>query len=161
MPRHIIDRPTLDKLAKGRLPIEGRVDLHGMSQDEAYFLLHSFLQRAHAGGMRYVLVITGKGSSSGGDGMLRRAVPAWLATPPFRLLVSSHDERGAQPWRRRRALRPAASGRASRDDAVRREAPRAAAAQGVTQKQMAAALGVSAAYLSALEHGRRGARPGP
>lgn len=27
---------------------------------------------------------------------------------------------------------------------------------GVTQKQMAAALGVSAAYLSALEHGRRG-----
>ncbi len=31
------------------------------------------------------------------------------------------------------------------------------ARQGVSQKQMAAALGVSAAYLSALEHGRRGA----
>lgn len=31
------------------------------------------------------------------------------------------------------------------------------AARGVTQKEMAAALGVSAAYLSALEHGRRGA----
>ena len=29
--------------------------------------------------------------------------------------------------------------------------------RGVTQKEMAAALGVSAAYLSALEHGRRGA----
>jgi transcriptional regulator with XRE-family HTH domain len=29
--------------------------------------------------------------------------------------------------------------------------------RGVSQKQMAAALGVSAAYLSALEHGRRGA----
>ena len=29
-------------------------------------------------------------------------------------------------------------------------------AKGVTQKEMAAALGVSAAYLSALEHGRRG-----
>ncbi|MEO3997078.1 helix-turn-helix domain-containing protein [Mesorhizobium sp. CAU 1732] len=29
--------------------------------------------------------------------------------------------------------------------------------KGVTQKQMAAALGVSAAYLSALEHGQRGA----
>ena len=28
---------------------------------------------------------------------------------------------------------------------------------GVSQKEMAAALGVSAAYLSALEHGRRGA----
>lgn len=34
------------------------------------------------------------------------------------------------------------------------------AARGVTQKDMAQALGVSAAYLSALEHGNRG-RPGP
>lgn len=86
-----MDEPTLDKLAKGRLPIEGRVDLHGMTQDEAYSLLYSFLHRAHAGGIRYVLVITGKGSSSGGDGILRRSVPAWLATPAFRPFVSSHD----------------------------------------------------------------------
>ena len=90
-PIHPLDEPTLDKLAKGRLPIEGRVDLHGMTQDQAYSLLYSFLHRAHAGGIRYVLVITGKGSSSGGDGILRRAVPAWLATPAFRPLVSSHD----------------------------------------------------------------------
>ncbi|MBZ9697072.1 Smr/MutS family protein [Mesorhizobium sp. ESP6-5] len=88
---HRLDEPTLDKLQKGRLPIEGRVDLHGMTQDEAYSLLFSFLHRAHAGGVRYVLVITGKGSSSGGDGILRRAVPAWLSTPAFRPLVSSHD----------------------------------------------------------------------
>ncbi|MER8483054.1 Smr/MutS family protein [Mesorhizobium sp. M1322] len=88
---HPLDEPTLEKLSKGRLPIEGRVDLHGLSQDEAYSLLFSFLHRAHAGGIRYVLVITGKGSSSGGDGILRRAVPAWLSTPAFRPLVSSHD----------------------------------------------------------------------
>lgn len=89
-PRHL-DEPTLDKLSKGRLPIEGRVDLHGMTQEEAYSLLYSFLHRAHAGGIRYVLIITGKGSSSGGDGVLRRSVPAWLSTPAFRHLVSSHD----------------------------------------------------------------------
>lgn len=88
---HALDEPTLDKLSKGRLPIEGRVDLHGLTQDEAYSLLFSFLHRAHAGGIRYVLVITGKGSSSGGDGVLRRAVPAWLSTAAFRPLVSSHD----------------------------------------------------------------------
>ncbi|HEY4191370.1 MAG TPA: Smr/MutS family protein [Mesorhizobium sp.] len=93
---HILDEPTLDKLSKGRLPIEGRVDLHGLTQDEAYSLLFSFLQRAHAGGVRYVLVITGKGSSSGGDGVLRRSVPAWLSTPAFRLLVSSHDHAARQ-----------------------------------------------------------------
>ena len=88
---HSFDAPTHDKLAKGRLPIEGRVDLHGLTQAEAYSLLLSFLHRAHAGGVRYVLVITGKGSSSGGEGILRRAVPGWLATAPFRALVSSHD----------------------------------------------------------------------
>ncbi|MEW6632177.1 MAG: Smr/MutS family protein [Pseudomonadota bacterium] len=88
---HALDDQTLHKLKKGRLPIEGRVDLHGMTQDEAYSLLLGFLHRAHAGGIRYVLIITGKGSSSGGDGILRRAVPAWLSTPAFRPLVSSHD----------------------------------------------------------------------
>ncbi len=88
---HVLDRPTLDKLARGKLPIEGRVDLHGMTQSEAHALLLSFLQRAHASGVRYVLVITGKGFSSGGDGVLKRQVPAWLLTPPFRALVSSHD----------------------------------------------------------------------
>ena len=35
------------------------------------------------------------------------------------------------------------------------------AEKGVSQKEMAAALGVSAAYLSALEHGRRGAPSWP
>ena len=86
---HALDEPTLGKLAKGRLPIEGRVDLHGLTQSEAHALLLSFLQRANEGGVRYVLVITGKGS--GGEGVLRRAVPAWLTTPPFRPLVSSYD----------------------------------------------------------------------
>ncbi|MEO5323148.1 Smr/MutS family protein [Mesorhizobium sp. CC13] len=88
---HHLDEPTLDKLSKGRLRIEGRVDLHGMTQEEAYSLLYMFLSRAHAGGLRYVLVITGKGTSKGGDGVLKRMVPAWLATAPFRLLVGSHD----------------------------------------------------------------------
>jgi len=88
---HPLDRPTLEKLSAGRVPIEGRVDLHGLTQDQAYSLLYSFLQRASASGARYVLVITGKGSSSGGDGVLRRAVPAWLSTPAFRPLVSSHS----------------------------------------------------------------------
>ena len=88
---HTLDEPTRDKLSKGRLPIEGRVDLHGMTQDEAYSLLFTFLSRAHAGGLRYVLVITGKGNSKGGDSILRRMVPAWLDTAPFRMLVSSLD----------------------------------------------------------------------
>lgn len=88
--RHL-DRPTHDKLAKGRLEIEARVDLHGLTQHEAHGLLLSFLHRAHASGLRYVLVVTGKGSTQKGDGVLRRVVPEWLATPAFRSVVGSHD----------------------------------------------------------------------
>ncbi|MBN9073049.1 MAG: Smr/MutS family protein [Rhizobiales bacterium] len=88
--RHL-DRPTHEKLARGRLQIEAKVDLHGLTQSEAHGLLLSFLHRAHASGLRYVLVVTGKGSTSKGDGVLRRAVPEWLATPAFRSVVGSHD----------------------------------------------------------------------
>jgi DNA-nicking Smr family endonuclease len=87
-----IDSPMRDKIAKGRVEIGGRVDLHGMTQSEAHNLLLAFLRTAHDRGLRYVLVITGKGSSSGGDGVLKRSVPDWLATGPFRLLVSGYDE---------------------------------------------------------------------
>jgi len=86
-----LDRPTRDKLAKGRLQIEARVDLHGMTQSEAHSLLLGFLHRAYAMGIRHVLIITGKGSSMGSDGILRKAVPAWFATPPFKPLVGSYE----------------------------------------------------------------------
>jgi len=89
---NVIDRPTHQKIARGRLPIEGKVDLHGMTQSEAHALLLSFLQRAYADGRRHVLVVTGKGSPSRGTGVLRQAVPGWLSTPPFRALVSGHQE---------------------------------------------------------------------
>ncbi|WP_163270684.1 Smr/MutS family protein [Chelativorans alearense] len=85
-----LDAPTREKLAKGRLDIAGRVDLHGMTQEEAHILLLSFLRRAYQADRRYVLVITGKGSS--GEGVLRRAVPQWLATPPFRAIVGGYEE---------------------------------------------------------------------
>jgi DNA-nicking Smr family endonuclease len=93
---HPFDKQTHDKLLKGRLPIEARVDLHGMTQNEAHGLLLSFLHRAHAGDLRYVLVITGKGTSFGSEGALKRAVPAWLSTPLFRALVNGHDSAARQ-----------------------------------------------------------------
>ena len=90
-PATAMERATRTRLAKGRLAIEGKVDLHGMTQSQAHALLLSFLRRAHADGRRHVLVVTGKGTSLGSEGVLRRAVPGWLATPPFRLQVSAHE----------------------------------------------------------------------
>jgi DNA-nicking Smr family endonuclease len=90
-PRHPrrLEAPTREKLARGRIDIAGRVDLHGLTQTEAHALLLSFLRQAHAGERRYVLVITGKGS---GEGVLRRQVPQWFSTPPFSEIVGGYEE---------------------------------------------------------------------
>lgn len=74
------------RIARGRTAIEGRIDLHGMTREEAHVRLHDFLSISRAIGRRTVLVITGKGFS--GEGVLRREVPQWLATPLFRDMIA-------------------------------------------------------------------------
>lgn len=93
-PSPAYDAPTRRKLDKGRIAIDGRVDLHGLHQAEAHSVLLAFLHRAHAAGHRHVLVITGKGASLGSDGVLNRSLPAWLGTAPFRALVSGYNPAG-------------------------------------------------------------------
>jgi DNA-nicking Smr family endonuclease len=88
---HPLERMVKKKLARGRVPLEARIDLHGLIQSEAHILLHSFILRAHERGLRHVLVITGKGASMGSDGALKRAVPMWFAKPEFRHLISSYE----------------------------------------------------------------------
>ncbi|MBC2883963.1 Smr/MutS family protein [Ochrobactrum sp. CM-21-5] len=92
MPVNPLDRPTHRKIAKGRVDIEARIDLHGLTQNEAHGLLYGFLVNAHARGLRHVMVITGKGRSFGSEGILRQAVPHWFSTPLFRLLVSAYED---------------------------------------------------------------------
>ncbi len=87
-PAAAIDVPTRRKLAKGRVAIDRTIDLHDLDQAEAHGRLLAFLYQAHASGSRHVLVITGRGASLGSAGILRRAVPQWLETEPFRGLVS-------------------------------------------------------------------------
>jgi len=85
-----VERRTERKLARGRMEIDSRLDLHGMRQDAAHRALRSFLLGAQARGDRIVLVITGKGHVSGqGDdaGVLRRSVPRWLEAADLRPLV--------------------------------------------------------------------------
>lgn len=88
---HPLEKPTKRKIAKGRLPLEARIDLHGLYQSEAHDMLLDFLLRAHQRGLRHVLVITGKGSSMGSEGALKRAAPLWFSKPEFRYLISSYE----------------------------------------------------------------------
>jgi DNA-nicking Smr family endonuclease len=73
-----LDRRTAERLRKGEIAIERRIDLHGMTQDDAHAALDRFVRQAWKNGQRMLLVITGKGS--GGEGVLRRGVPRWLAS---------------------------------------------------------------------------------
>jgi DNA-nicking Smr family endonuclease len=78
-----LDRRSALRLKRGQLPIEARLDLHGMTQAEAHGALAGFVVRSHAAGKRVLLVITGKGTKEGG-GVLRAAVPRWLDEPALR-----------------------------------------------------------------------------
>ena len=93
-----LDRKSRSRIARGRTPIDARLDLHGLRQHEAHDVLRGFIWRAYAAGHRTVLVITGKGLRqraphadappwAEGSGVLRKAVPGWLAASDLRPLV--------------------------------------------------------------------------
>jgi DNA-nicking Smr family endonuclease len=96
-----LDRQTARRLERGTVAVEARLDLHGMRQREAHAALRRFLKAARAKGHRHVLVITGKGGpaddtrpfyESDERGVLRSAVPHWLAAPDLAPLIVSYAE---------------------------------------------------------------------
>ncbi len=96
MPRPMVppavqmDRKAFDRLTRGKLAPEARLDLHGMTVAEAQPELIRFILNASSAGLRLVLVITGKGKA-GPDfgpipqryGVLKHQVPIWLRLPPL------------------------------------------------------------------------------
>ena len=60
-----LGRRERSQLSRGRKEIDARLDLHGMTQTRAHRALSGFLQRAHDDGLTFVLVITGKGKTTG------------------------------------------------------------------------------------------------
>ncbi len=74
-----VDRRTAERLRRGQLPIEARLDLHGHTRESAHHALGGFLAAAWDSGRRTVLIVTGKG-----QGILKDAVPRWLNEAPNR-----------------------------------------------------------------------------
>lgn len=91
-----IDRRTDDKLRRGQLPIEARIDLHGMTKAQAHDALKSFISGCWNAEKRVLLVITGKGgrSAESGEGVLRKTLPLWLRdTDIAHKILSFHQAR--------------------------------------------------------------------
>lgn len=93
-----LERRLKQRVARGRKPIDARIDLHGMTQAQAHAALLTFLQRSQADGARMALVVTGKGSDRGEPdraaprGVLKRQVPLWLSLPEFRAIVVGFED---------------------------------------------------------------------
>ena len=73
-----IDGRTQRRLFRGDVPVERRLDLHGLTAARAESRLAQFIETAARDGCRCVLVITGKGA-----GILRGLVPDWLKRQPL------------------------------------------------------------------------------
>ena len=85
-----LDGRTYERLRRGKLPIEGMLDLHGMTQNQAHQALNNFVMRSYQSNKRCVLVITGKGLRSGGQGVLKSRLADWLALEPLNRIVLKH-----------------------------------------------------------------------
>jgi DNA-nicking Smr family endonuclease len=88
-----MDKKNFQRLVRGKLEIDGRLDLHGLTQEQAKMLLRTKLLQAHGRGKRLILVITGKGKERRDEfnrsvvGVLRQNLPLWLRQAPLSSIV--------------------------------------------------------------------------
>ncbi len=103
-----LDGRTEARLKRGKMPIDGRLDLHGYNQEQAHEVLNNFILSAHARGKRCLLVITGKGGNKSAygertEGILRQKLPVWLGMAPLRgvilkILPAAPKDGGSGAW---------------------------------------------------------------
>ena len=92
-----VNGATQDRLRKGLVEPDARIDLHGMTQAAAHRALFTWLNTAHRKGHRLVLVVTGKGNPKNDEnaiwmaaphGVLKQMVPRWLNEPELAALTA-------------------------------------------------------------------------
>lgn len=91
-----VDPAIHKKVRRGRIEIDGTIDLHGLTQIAAREALHRYVRARAARGDRTILVITGKGVRTDNDyiaamterGILRTMLPIWLSEPGLSHMIS-------------------------------------------------------------------------
>ncbi len=84
---------------RGKVQVDGRLDLHGYTQEGAYAALRAYLATAVRRGLGCVLVITGRAPAPGATfwpeaprGVIRLRLPDWLDAPELKPLVSGWSQ---------------------------------------------------------------------
>ena len=94
-----IDNSTLIKFKREEFKPEAVLDLHGMTENQAFPEVEDFVARCYNRGLRCIIIVTGKGLPHPNDddifatkGILRKSVPQWLNLPHLRaaILVYKH-----------------------------------------------------------------------
>jgi len=96
-----VDGHTAERLRRGTLEPDARLDLHGFTEAAAHGALITFLRSAQARGHRLALVVTGKGAKAPDPyapfdlelnartrGVLKSVVPRWLGEPALAGIVA-------------------------------------------------------------------------
>jgi DNA-nicking Smr family endonuclease len=108
LPEARIDRKTKRRIAAGIKDVDRSIDLHGMTQDQAYRVLKNAIEGVIRRGDKTLLVVTGKGGRRFAQlnddtpvayrtrqdfeqhsGVLKRMVPIWLQSAEMRPFVES------------------------------------------------------------------------
>lgn len=93
-----ISNKILRKLRKGQYNVDAKLDLHGMTVEEARLAVNEFLQLCLNQGMRVVLIIHGKGHHSRAP-ILKNKLNHWLReinmVLAFCSAATTHGSRGA------------------------------------------------------------------
>ncbi len=100
-----VDGRTAERLRRGAMEPDARLDLHGFTEATAHGALITFLRTAQMRGHKLVLVVTGKGGkppdphapfdlelNARSRGVLKSVVPRWLREPGLAGIVADQRE---------------------------------------------------------------------
>ena len=94
-----IDNSTLTKFKREEFKPQAVLDLHGLTENQAFDRVEDFVAKSYNRGLRCIIIITGKGLQHKDEedifspkGVLRKSVPQWLNLPHLRaaILIYKH-----------------------------------------------------------------------
>jgi len=74
---YVLDKNTKSKVDRGLYNIDAKIDLHGLSLDEAYREFSKFIKDSYNQKLRLILIITGYGKK--GQSVIRNSFENWIS----------------------------------------------------------------------------------